>query len=191
MEDLLLLEKYDAVLDVLFSESGKAPTFQDIEKKLKENAKKIDGGEVWDILNTMMRDGYLYFVPHEEKNAEVYLISFNGKYLKETGGLVNKIEREKTKQKLDSDLNESNLKTGRWTRSNMIISVIIGSITLIAVLANLGITVNRESKETGRKLRDSLQEVKTQQNASQLNRELHQIYQVLQDTSKVKVKIER
>jgi hypothetical protein len=32
MQELKLLEKYDAVLDVLFSESGKAPTFQDYRK---------------------------------------------------------------------------------------------------------------------------------------------------------------
>jgi hypothetical protein len=47
-----------------------------------------------DILNSMMRDGYLYFVKHTDKNAEVYLISFNGKLLKETGGLANKLDRD-------------------------------------------------------------------------------------------------
>src|SRR4051812_5865590 len=97
---MTLIEKFDAVLDVLYSESGKAPTFQDIETKLIENGKKVHGGEVWDILNTMMRDGYLYFVQHEVKNQEVYLISFNGKLLKETEGLEKKLEREKMNEKL-------------------------------------------------------------------------------------------
>jgi len=185
--DLTLLQKYDAVLEVLYEKSGQSPTFEFIQMALEQNGKKVDGGEVWDILNTMAKDGFLYIVMQSEK--ERYLLSFNGKLLQETGGLEKKIEREKGNEKLKSDLNDSNLKTGRWTRTNIIITIIIGSITLIAVLTNLGITINRESKESTRQLRDSTQRAKEQENALELNKEVRQIRQTLQDTSKVKVKI--
>ncbi len=186
--ELPLLQKYDAVLDALYNTSGDSPTFDKIMLKLNEMGRKVDDGEVWDILNTMIKDGYLYFVHHNEKNIDVYLLSFNGKYLKETGGLEKKIEREKTKEELNNKLNDSNLKNGKWTRNNIILTSITGGITLIALLVNLGITLNRESKELQRHLKDSIQQVKSQENASELNEEIRQIRQHLQDTSK-KIKI--
>jgi hypothetical protein len=189
--DLNLLQKYDAVLDVLFKESGKSPTFDDINKVLLEEKKKVHWGEVMDILYTMIGDSYLYGHFTNQKKEQIFLISFNGKNLKETGGLEKKIEREKIKEQLSSDLNDSNLKTGRWTRNNIILTAITGGITLIALLTNLGITINRESKESQRHLKDSLQQVKSQENASELNKELRQIHQYLQDTAKVRLKIEK
>ncbi|SRR6266536_5459461 len=190
-QDLTLLQKYDAVLEALFDKSGNSPTFDYINDILLERKKKIHWGEVMDILNTMEGDKYLYDHFTNKDGIQIFLLSFNGKYLKETGGLEKKIEREKAKEKLDSDLNDSNLKTGRWTRTNIVITSIIGSITLIAVLTNLGITINRESKESSRHLKDSLQQIKTQESALELNKELHQIRQTLQDTAKVKVRIEK
>jgi hypothetical protein len=154
-----------------------------------KDKKKVHWGEVMDNLYAMIGDGYLYGHFTNQKQQQIFLLSFNGKLLKETGGLEKKIEREKAKEKLDSDLNDSNLITGRWKRTNIVITIIIGSITLIAVLANLGITINRECKESSRQLRDSMQQSKTQENALELNKELHQIFLSLKDTIKVKVKI--
>ncbi len=191
MQELSLLEKYDAVLDVLYDISGKSPTFDRIQASLVKNEKKVDGGELWDILNTMIKDNFVYFVKNNQTEEELYLLSFNGKLLKETGGLEKKLNTEKKKDQLNIDLNEFNLKTGRWTRINIVITSIIGSITLIAVLTNLEITINKESKELSRHLKDSLQQTKTQENASELNKNLLQIRQTLQDTAKVKVRIEK
>lgn len=185
--DLTLLQKYDAVLKVLFDQSGNDPTFDRILEFLLKEKKKIHWGEVMDILNTMAGDGYLYSDYKNKNGIQLFLLSFNGKYLQETGGLENKIEREKAKEKLSSDLNDSNLKTGRWTRNNIVLTAITGGITLIALLTNLGITLNRECKESKRHLKDSLQQVKSQENASELNKEVRQIRQYLQDTAKMKV----
>jgi len=190
-KELTLLQKYDTVLDVLYTESGKSPTFDDILGKLGFDGYNIHWGEVWDIINTMTKDGFIYQVIQEDDTEKKprYLLSFNGKLLKETGGLEKKLEREKKKDATDVLLDASNLKTGRWTRNNIILTAITGGITLIALLTNLGITLNRESKELQRHLKDSLQQVKQQDNSSELNKEIRQIRQYLQDTANVKVKI--
>jgi ABC-type Na+ efflux pump permease subunit len=192
-KELTLIQKYDTVLDVLYTESGKSPTFDDILGKLGTDGYNIHWGEVWDVINTMIKDGFIYQVIQEDdpEKKPRYLLSFNGKLLKETGGLEKKLAREKKKEETNVLLDASNLKTGRWTRTNIIITIVTGSITLIAVLTNLGITINRESKESIRQLRDSIQQAKTQENASELNKNIHQIHQALQDTAKVKVKIEK
>jgi hypothetical protein len=67
----------------------------------------------------------------------------------------------------------------------------MGGITLAALIINLGITINRESKEDHRQLKDSIQSQKIQQNPTELNKQLSLIHQTLSDTAKVKVKIEK
>lgn len=184
--DLTLFQKYDAVLDVLFIESGNAPTFDDINNVLLTEKKKVHWGEVMDILYTMMGDDYLYghFTKTDTngKPVQIFLISFSGKYLKETGGFGKKLEREKAKDKLDKDLNESNLKNGRWTRRSMIYTGITAAITIIALITNIVLTQGRETKQKQQQSQDSGQKVKQQELDSELNQEIRQIRQRLQDT---------
>lgn len=190
-KELTLIQKYDTVLDVLYTESGKSPTFDDILGKLGADGYNIHWGEVWDIINTMIKDGFIYQVIQEDDPDKKprYLLSFNGKLLKETGGLEKKLAREKKKEETGVLLDESNLKTGRWTRTNIVITIITGSITLIAVLTNLGITINRESKDSGRQLKEFIQQAKAQENVIELNKTIKKINKTLEDTAKVKVKI--
>jgi hypothetical protein len=189
--DLTLLQKYDAILDVLFKESGNAPTFDDINTILLTEKKKIHWGEVMDILYTMIGDDYLYghFTKTDVngKPVQIFLISFNGKYLKDTGGFEKKIEREKAKEKLNKDLNDSNLKTGRWTRRNMIYTGSTAAITIIALITNIVLTQSREAKQNKQQVQDSVQKTKQQKLDSELNQEVRQIHQRLQDTLSIHV----
>lgn len=95
-KELTLIQKYDAVLDALYDLSGDAPTFDDIDNKIISNKKKVHGGEIWDILNKMRRDFIIRerIFKNDDNLKEIYLIDFEGKLMKEKGGLKGKIKRE-------------------------------------------------------------------------------------------------
>ncbi len=180
---MTLIEKFDAVLDVLYSESGKSPTFEYIQEVLAKNSKDVHWGEVWDILNTMNKDGFLYIVSQD--NKERYLLSFNGKLLKETGGLEAKLKREKDREILTNQQITSTIKTDRFSRRSTRVS--IGLALLVMGLQFYTIyRENSKNKESALKEKKELvQQQKIIQNDSIMNQELHWISLPLQDTAKV------
>lgn len=99
MEELTLIEKFDAVLDALYDFSGKHPTFFRLRAILRARKKKIHWGELMDIMVKIEKDGLAHPKVQSKykkrKNAEwVHLITFEGKLLKERGGLKNKVRKE-------------------------------------------------------------------------------------------------
>lgn len=189
--DLTLLQKYDAVLDVLYSESGKGPTFDDINKALLTQKKKIHWGEVMDILYTMIGDKYLYGRFANQQGKQIFLLSFNGKLLKETEGYEKKLEREKQKELLSNRQLAKSIEVSRWTKWNIGLALSISATTLIVLLFTYNRDTNRYRKESERQQKDSLSQVQAQESTKELKEELHQISLSLKDTAKVKVKIEK
>jgi hypothetical protein len=95
---MLLLEKIDAVLEALYDHSGDNPNFPLLEEWLQN--KKIDKGEIRDILIKLGKEGLIYFEGGGDMNVEYsdyghYLISFDGKMFWETeGGFKNKVAND-------------------------------------------------------------------------------------------------
>lgn len=133
--DLAILQKYDAVLDVLYSESGKAPTFDDINIILLTEKKKVHSGEVMDILYTMIGDKYLYGHFANQKKEQIFLLSFNGKLLKEGGGISAKLNREKDKEDLDIKLKGVSIGNIKFTRilayASFILALALGAVQIV------------------------------------------------------------
>jgi hypothetical protein len=136
--DLTLFQKYDAVLGVLYSESGKAPTFDDINKVLLTEKKKVHWGEVMDVLYTMIGDNYLYGHFTNQKKEQIFLLSFNGKLLKEGGGISTKLQREKDKEELDIKLKGISIGNIKFTRilayASFILALTLGAVQIIKFL---------------------------------------------------------
>lgn len=189
--DLTLLQKYDAVLDVLDSESGKAPTFDDINRVLLTEKKKVHWGEVMDILYTMIGDKYLYGHFANQQGKQIFLLSFNGKLLKDTGGYEKKLEREKQKELLSNRQLTKSIEVSRWTKWNIGLALLMSATTLTVLLFTCNRDTYRYRKESERQKKDSLTQVQTQENTKGFKEELHQISLSLNDTTKVKVKIEK
>ena len=101
MAELTLIQKFDAILDALYEISGKRPTYHRIKKVLRVKDLKIEDGEIWDILVKMETDKTVHLPvlnPNPKfPNEYLHLITFEGKLLKERGGLKGKIERDKAK----------------------------------------------------------------------------------------------
>jgi len=95
---MTLVQKFDAVLDALYDISGQRPTFGRILALLRKRKHNIHWGEVWDILNKMRRDGVIRepIIQNNIKGVdkEIYLITFEGKLMKERNGLKGKFWRE-------------------------------------------------------------------------------------------------
>ena len=189
--DLTLLKKYDAVLGVLYSESGKAPTFDDINKVLLTEKKKVHWGEVMDILYTMIGDGYLYGHFTNQKQQQIFLLSFNGKLLKETGGLERKLEKAKSDDVLKSDQLTKAIEVSKWTKWNIGLALFMTATTLSVLLFTCNRDTNRYRKEFEKQSKDTLRQEEINKSVLELKTELHQISLSLQDTAKVKVKIEK
>jgi len=189
--DLTLLQKYDAVLDVLSSLSGDALTFDDINATLLKDKKKVHWGEVMDILYPMIGDDYLYghFTKTDKtgKSFQIFLISFNGKLLKDTGGYEKKLEREKTKTELTNRQLNASISSVNWSKANIVIGLLFAATTLIFVISNWNINNKTYHRILNRDRKDSIQQSMKQQAESQPNKETLQISVSLQDTAKVKI----
>lgn len=125
-------------------------------------------------------------IHYVEKNDE-------GKYRLSDSGKVyyDFLKKESTKYELDRQSVQSTINTGILTRMNIKIGWLLGIVTLLAILTNLGITIHKECLESKRRIEQTQQQSKIQQNALQLNQIIQEISQSLKDTSKVKVKIEK
>lgn len=78
-----------------------------------------------------------------------------------------------------------------WTKGNILIGALISITTLSVVLFNCNRDTDKYHKELERQQKDTLQQRQINQSVLELKKELHQISLSLQDTAKVKVKIER
>lgn len=161
MKELALIEKYDIVLDVLYSESGKSPSFDDIVAKLMADGYNIHWGEVMDILLTLDREKYIYQVSLvEDPNKSIrYLLSFNGKLLKELGGLEKKLAREKEKEVLAIAQSKSTINAVKWTKANIAIGLLISITTLSVVLFTCSRDTNKYNREFELHKKDTLRKV--------------------------------
>ncbi len=107
------------------------------------------------------------------------------------GGFSKIYEIENRKDVRDEELRSSTVKTGKWTRRNMVISGILAATTTLVVLTNYFDNKAKKLQQDIKEKSDSLRQSETRQDVQELTKQLHQISQSLQDTSKVKVKIEK
>lgn len=188
--DLTLLQKYDAVLDVLSSLSGDSPTFDDINAALLKEKKKVHWGEVMDILYTMIGDDYLYghFTKTDENrnSFQIFLISFNGKLLKETGGYEKKLDREKTKTELINKQLSVSISFVNWSKANIVISLLFAATTLVFVVRNWNINDKTYHRILDKDKKESIEQSMKQKAESKQRKETFRISVSLQDTAKVK-----
>ncbi|RTL59086.1 MAG: hypothetical protein EKK37_12310 [Sphingobacteriales bacterium] len=189
--DLTLLQKYDAVLDVLYSESGKAPTFDDINAALLKEKKKVHWGEVMDILYTMIGDDYVYghFTKKDatEKDVQIFLLSFKGKLVKETDGYAKKLEREKTKTDLTNRQLTASISSVNWSKANILIGLLLAATTLLFVISNWNINNKTYHRILDRDKTDSIEQSERQQSESKLNKVSLRVSLSQEDTVKVKI----
>jgi hypothetical protein len=185
--DLTLLQKYDAVLGVLYSESGKAPTFDDINKVLLTEKKKVHWGEVMDVLYTMIGDNYLYGHFTNQKKEQIFLLSFNGKLLKEGGGISTKLQREKDKEELDIKLKGISIGNIKFTRILAYASFIL-ALTLGAVQINKFVNERNKQEQPSITPTQVEQLLQSQRETAEHLRLLRQA-KLLTDTSVKKIKI--
>jgi len=131
MADLTLTQKYDTVLDVLYSESGNSPSFDDITGKLGADGYNIHWGEIMDILFTLDKEGLLYKVTLQEDptNTVRYLLNFAGKMLKEEGGLGKKLVANKKRWHERNPLTFAFLTTLGAAVISVIVSVVTDKVT--------------------------------------------------------------
>jgi len=189
--DITLLQKFDAVLDVLYSESGNAPTFDDIHAALLEAKKKVHWGEVMDVLYTLIGDGYLYGHFTNQQKQQIFLLSFNGKLLKETGGLEKKLEKGKRDDTLKSDQLTKSIEVSKWTKWNIALALLMSATTLSVLVFTCTRDTTRYNKEAEQRLIDKQQQVQTRKSDSISLQKPLEISVSLKDTAKVKVKIEK
>ena len=172
--------------------------FQVVEEKAKDRNKvyvdtqviesmvgKIDETKAKLILNDFNSKQYIYqdhgkisALPHYEISASGYIY-------------YNFLKEESEKMELDRKSIKATIKTGKLTRKNIKIGWILGIVTLLDILTNLGITAYREWRLARKEQSDSLQQSKTLKLYQEVNQKLYQISQSLSDTSKVKVRIEK
>lgn len=149
MKDLTIIEKFDAVLKVLYDISGKRPTFGRITALLLFRKQKVDGGEIWDIIRKMQREFLLHpdikDSSSKTPNEIIYLITFEGKLMWERNGLAGKMYREKF--------------TKTWITSISILTLVIAALSLYFSLSSVSdSTLNKinESITQGLLKQDSL-----------------------------------
>lgn len=170
MEELNLTQKFDAVLDALYEISGKHPTFRRIIALLYARNKKVDAGEVWDIMVKMQRDNLLHPPepvrskkpnqnrPEMTQSDSIHLITFEGKLLKERGGLKGKDEREKT----------------HWTQTHPIAYAIITGLAAATLSLAVGLILWQVDKQSDNK---ETQEIK--QTIKDANHRLDSVIEIL------------
>ena len=148
---MTLIEKFDSVLKALYDISGKRPTFGRIMALLRVRKKNIHWGEVWDILNKMIRDNLLHpgvTVPNSKRPNEVlHLITFEGKLMHERNGLKGKIRRENF--------------TKKWVSAISILTLIIAGLSFYFSLSSI-------SDNTVNKVNETLKKGLTQQDSIQI-----------------------
>lgn len=185
--DLTLLQKYDAVLKVLFEESGNDPTFDRILEWLRKGKKKIHWGEVWDILQSMDGDKYLYSNNANKEGVQLFLLSFNGKYLQINGGLEKKLEREKVKEELDVKLKGVSIGNIKFTRilayASFILALTLGVVQIIKFISERN--KQEQPSITPAQVEQLLQ---SQQQAAEHLRQLQQTI-LLTDTAVKKIRV--
>jgi hypothetical protein len=168
---MTLIEKFDAVLKALYDISGKRPTFGRIMALLRVRRKNIHWGEVWDILNKMIRDNLLHpgvIVPTSERPNEVlYLITFEGKLMCERNGLKGKIRRENF--------------TKTWVSVISILTLIIAGLSFYFSLSSV-------SDSTVNKINETLKNELIQQDSMQIfEKKKLKILQAISDSVSKKV----
>lgn len=77
----------------------------------------------------------LITIKNEGRSIIVKLPDFHEAVFK--GGIKEFIEYKQKKEKLENDIISSNLKTNKYSRLSMILTIIIGSLTLIALLIQI------------------------------------------------------
>jgi hypothetical protein len=189
--DLTLLQKYDAVLNVLYSESGKAPTFDDINAAIVKEKKKVHWGEVMDILYTLIGDGYLYGHFTNQQQQQIFLLSFNGKFLKETGGLEKKLEKEKSDDNLKSEQLAKSVEVSKWTKWNIALALLMTATTLSVLIFTCTRDTTRFRKESKKQLIDKQLQSQTRKCDSISIQKPLKVSPSLKDTVKEKEKIEK
>lgn len=152
------------------------------------------------LINKMIDDGYVDFIDKVEDRKSASLITYEERtmltavgyyFIASKNGYKAKEKQAKAKDKLATDLNDSNLKTGKWTRKNILVTGSIAVITLMFVIGNWYINYKKYHQESYKLKTVSLQDLKQQQDSEKLFQELGQIRQYLKDTANVKVKIEK
>ena len=149
---MTLIQKFDAVLKALYDISGKRPTFGRIMALLRVRKQTIHWGEIWDILNKMLRDNLIHpgqTVPKSKRPNEVlHIITFEGKLMHERNGLKGKIRRENF--------------TKYWVSTLSILTLIIAGLSLYYSTTSVNdSTVNKldETLKKGLSQQDSMQKL--------------------------------
>ncbi|MEN6463317.1 MAG: hypothetical protein ABFC94_18355 [Syntrophomonas sp.] len=150
MEELTLVQKFDTVLEMLYLYSGKRPTSGRVIAFIRAKNKKIDPGEVWDIMNRMVEDKLVSIVAatvNKKQNTPLYLLKFEGKIMYERGGLKGKLKREKN----------------HWTQRHPVLYALISGIggAILALVVGLSLwwvdkrTESQENQETKQTISDA------------------------------------
>lgn len=99
----------------------------------------------------------------------------------------------KLKEKEEREMKsvESTIKTGKWTRTNMIISGLLAATTTMVVVTNYFGNKAQTLQEDKKEKLESSRQLEMRQDVQELTKQLHQISLILSDTAKAKVKIEK
>lgn len=95
------------------------------------------------------------------------------------GGFSKIYEIENRKDLRDEELRSSTVRTGKWTRRNMVISGILAATTTMVVLTNYFDNKTKKLQEDIRERSDTLRQSEIRQDVQELTRQLHQISQSL------------
>lgn len=152
MEELTLIQKFDTVLEMLYLYSGKRPTAGRLMAFIRAKNKKIEPGEVWDIVGRMVDDKMVEIVGatvNKKANTPLYLLKFEGKIMYERGGMDGKVKREEI----------------HWTQRHPVLYAFISGVggAMLALIVGLSLwLVDRQTKN------QEIQEIK--QTATEANR---------------------
>jgi hypothetical protein len=142
---MTLIQKFDAVLKVLYDISGSRPTFGRVLALLRKRKQNIHWGEVWDIFIKMRKDGILHpevGAIYRNRMEILNLISFEGKIMYETRGLKGKMRRENI--------------TKRWAATLSILTLIIAGLSFYFSFSSV-------SDSTLNKVNETLEKAQLQQ----------------------------
>ncbi len=111
--------------------------------------------------------------------------------LTQKGWEFESFEKYREKKITENEVIKGTIKTGKWTRNNMIISGILASITTMVVVKGCYDNRARDMQQRNRGLIDSIKQIQILQSVKEVNQKLQEISHALSDTAKVKVKIEK